>query len=85
MTQREEVAAIGVAIGRDIRVTELSRVDALARFSRFGPAETGKAVVRFLDDAAAGNSPATAAVEQILARPALTFAGWATDHAADFA
>ena len=39
----------------------------------------------FLDDAAAGNSPATDSVEQILGRSALSFDTWATDHAADFA
>jgi hypothetical protein len=33
----------------------------------------------------AGLAPAFDGVEQILGRPALPFAIWATDHAADFA
>ena len=85
ITQREQVAAIGAAIGRDLTVTALTRGDALARFSRFMPAEEAAAVVRFLDDAAAGNSPATDTVAQILGRPAIRFDVWATDHATDFA
>lgn len=85
MTQRDQVAAIGAAIGRDLTVTALTRDDARAHFARFMPAEDAGAVVRFLDDAAAGNSPATGTVEQILGRPALSFQIWATDHAADFA
>lgn len=83
-TQRSQVAAIGAAIGRDIAVTALAREQALVRFSRVMPAEEAEAVVRFLDDAVAGNSPATDTVEQILGRPALRFDRWATDHAADF-
>jgi hypothetical protein len=47
------------------------------------PAPEAGAVVRFLDDAAAGNSPATGTVEQILGRPPLSFDSWATDHATD--
>jgi uncharacterized protein YbjT (DUF2867 family) len=83
--QRDQVGAIGAAIGKDITVTTLIRDDALAQFSRFMPAEQAEAVLRFLDDAAAGNSPATDTVEQILGRPALTFDIWAADHAPDFA
>ncbi|GAA0560008.1 hypothetical protein GCM10010172_48890 [Paractinoplanes ferrugineus] len=48
------------------------------------PAEEADAVLRFLDDAAAGNSAATDAVERILGRPAIAFATWAVEHAADF-
>jgi uncharacterized protein YbjT (DUF2867 family) len=85
MSQRDQVAAIGAAIGKDLTVSPLTRDDALARFSRFMPTEEAEAVLRFFDDAAAGNSPATGAVEQILGRPALSFDTWATDHATDFA
>ena len=84
MSQRDQVAAIGAAIGEDLTVTALTRDDALAQFSRFMPAHEAGAVVSFLDDAAAGNSPATAIVEQILGRPALSFDIWAADHATDF-
>ena len=85
MTQRDQLAAIGAAIGKDVTVRALTHDEALAQFSRFMPAGDAAAVVSFLDDAAAGNSPATGIVEQILGRPALTFDTWATDHATDFA
>jgi uncharacterized protein YbjT (DUF2867 family) len=84
ISQRDQVAAIGAATARDIAVTALTREDALTRYSHFMPAQEAEAVLRFLDDAAAGNSPATSTVARILRRPALPFATWATDHAADF-
>ncbi|MEV5893149.1 hypothetical protein [Nonomuraea fuscirosea] len=48
------------------------------------PGEEAEAVLRFLDDAAAGNSPATSTVEEVLGRPAIGFDRWAADHAAEF-
>jgi len=80
LSQREQVAAIG----RDIVVEELDRAGALALYSRFMPPGEAAAVVRFVDDAAAGNSPATGEVERILGRPATGFDAWAAEHAADF-
>ncbi|MEU8398014.1 hypothetical protein AB0C28_22705 [Nonomuraea sp. NPDC048892] len=84
LTQREQVAAIGRAAGRKIPVIELSKDAALERFSRFMPGEEAEAVLRFLDDAAAGNSPATSTVEEVLGRAAIGFDRWAADHAAEF-
>lgn len=84
MTQRDQVAAIAAATGRNIVVEELSRADALASFSRFMPADEAEAVLQFLDDAADGNSPATDTVERILGRPAIGFDTWVLDHLADF-
>jgi uncharacterized protein YbjT (DUF2867 family) len=84
LSQRDQVAAIATATGREIAVDELTRDDALARFARFMPASEAEAVLQFLDDAAAGNSPATDTVARVLGRPAIPFDAWATDHAADF-
>lgn len=84
LTQREQVAAIGRAAARRIPVIELSRDAALEHFSRFMPGEEAEAVLRFLDDAAAGNSPATSTVEEALRRPATGFDQWAADHAPEF-
>jgi uncharacterized protein YbjT (DUF2867 family) len=84
ITQREQVAAIGQALGVELEVTELSRAQAGERFARFMPAEEAEAVLRFVDDAAAGNSPATSTVLDVLGRPALDFAVWAGDHVNDF-
>jgi uncharacterized protein YbjT (DUF2867 family) len=84
MSQRDQIAAIAAATGKDIAVRALTREGALKQFSRFMPVEEAEAVVQFLDDATAGNSPATDTVEQILGRPAVPFDTWAADHAPDF-
>ena len=84
LSQRDQVAAIAAATGKTIAVNTLTRPDALTRFTRFMPSGQAQAVLRFLDDAAAGNSPATDAVERILGRPAIPFETWAAEHAADF-
>ncbi|MGW3981922.1 NAD(P)H-binding protein [Streptomyces mirabilis] len=84
LSQRDQVAVIAAATGKDIAVTELSRREASAQFSRFMPADEAEAVLQFLDDADAGNSPATDTVTQVTGRPATGFDIWAADHAADF-
>ncbi|MFG1606625.1 SDR family oxidoreductase [Actinoplanes sp. NPDC049265] len=84
LSQRDQIAMIAAAAGRSIDVVTLTRDEAIARFERFMPATEAAAVVRFVDDAAAGNSPATYAVERILGRPPLPFELWAKEHAADF-
>ncbi|WP_433513638.1 NAD(P)H-binding protein [Nonomuraea sp. CA-143628] len=84
ISQRDQVAAIGRAVGREIPVRELSRDAAMRQFSQFMPAGEAEAVLQFLDDAAAGNSPAAPTVEEVLGRSAITFDEWAVDHARDF-
>ncbi|MDM7892229.1 SDR family oxidoreductase [Curtobacterium caseinilyticum] len=84
ISQREQVAAIAAATGKSIEVTELDRAAASAQFARFMPAEEAEAVLQFLDDAAAGNSPATTTIANVLGRPAIGFDEWAADHASDF-
>jgi uncharacterized protein YbjT (DUF2867 family) len=84
ISQRDQVAAIALAIGADITVDELSREAARARFSRSMAPTTAEAVLQFLDVAAAGGSPATDSVEHLLGRPPIGFGAWAVEHAADF-
>ncbi len=84
ISQRDQVAAIAAATGKDITVTELTRDEAAAQFVRFMAAEEAAAVLQFLDDADADNSPATDTVTRVLGRSALGFDVWAADHAAEF-
>jgi uncharacterized protein YbjT (DUF2867 family) len=84
LSQRDQVALIAAAIGKDIPVVELTRAEALTSFTRFMPAAEAEAVLQFLDDADIGNSPATSTVEDVLERPAIGFEVWAADHVADF-
>lgn len=79
------MAAVADAIGAELAVDELDREAARTRLARFVPEHEAEAVLRFLDDAAAGSSPATGTVEQVLGRPATPFRLWAHDHVADFA
>jgi uncharacterized protein YbjT (DUF2867 family) len=78
-TQRAQAGAIGAALGEPVAVRELTGADAL---DRFGP--DARAILSFIDDSAAGNSPATTAVAGVLGRPALDFTAWAAEHVADF-
>lgn len=84
LSQREQVAMIGTAIGEGIQVVELARDEAFAQLARFMPPGEAEAVLQFLDDAAAGHSPATSTVQDVLGRPATDFETWAADHAADY-
>lgn len=85
LTQIEQVAAIGQAIGRALRFEELGRAQALAAMAATLPPGVAE---RLLDYAARSvdHPPAvTDTVQRLLGRPARSFAQWARDHAADFA
>jgi uncharacterized protein YbjT (DUF2867 family) len=85
VTVREQVASIAGALGEPVRLEEVDVDTYRAQLLTQLP---GPIVERFLQ--ARGNVPplpaemATDAVPEILGRPALTFAAWARDHAADF-
>ncbi len=77
LTQERQVELIGEAIGRTLTCEEL-------------PPEEARGIVPdvLLAYLAAGDGrpmPVETAVEDITGRPALTYARWARDHAADFA
>jgi hypothetical protein len=78
------VSTIGLAIGRSLRVEEISADEARREWLPTMPAS----VVNMLLDAwaAAIGQPAflTSAVAEIAGAPARTFLEWATDHAAEF-
>jgi uncharacterized protein YbjT (DUF2867 family) len=74
LTQREQVALIGKAIGREIAVEELPREVA----AQFMP----ESLLDMLAGAEAERWGDTA--EAVTGRPARTFEQWAVDHAADF-
>lgn len=86
LTQHAQVAAIGAAIGRRLHVVEQSRDDAVHGLTElFGDRAYAESAVGYwasLVDAPERVSPD---VGRVLGRPALTFARWAADHAADFA
>jgi uncharacterized protein YbjT (DUF2867 family) len=81
LTQAEQVGIIGDAIGRRLRFVELTPEDARTELSATMPG----AVIDMLMNAwaAAVDRPAwvTDAVNELLGRPARSFADWARDHA----
>ena len=84
LSQRRQVELVGAAIGTELRIEELSAAEARRRFGRSERPETVEAIIQVATAAADGGSPATATVERVLGRPAVPFAQWAYDHAADF-
>ena len=84
LTQREQLATIGRAIGRDLLFDEVSpdtaRREVMATWPEW---VTGMLLSAY---AAAVDRPAfvTSAIEEVTGTPARTFLEWATDHAVDF-
>lgn len=87
VSQAEQVRAIGVATGEEIRFTELTPEQARAQWLRDGlPEEFADWRIELLADSVDGTGalPPTDTFQRITGRPPRTFAQWALDHAADF-
>ncbi|GGW84664.1 NAD(P)H-binding protein [Streptomyces lomondensis] len=84
ITNAGQVAAIGRALGRDLRFTELPPDEAGPElFPHVPPAMLQDLLKTFA--ATVGQPPEiTGTVQEITGRPARPFAAWAADHAADF-
>jgi uncharacterized protein YbjT (DUF2867 family) len=88
LTQIEQIGLIGQAIGREIAFEDITGDDARAELhQRFGSAATPEIVetrigyyLQYLD----GPYEVDRTVEEVIGRPARTFAEWALDHKADF-
>ncbi|MFI8423528.1 NmrA family NAD(P)-binding protein [Streptomyces sp. NPDC085479] len=85
ITQEQQVALIGEAIGRPVRFEEISLEEAAEQMASAGyPAELVEAVLpaqaKLLDDP----EPVNNEVERITGTPARSFRQWALDHASDF-
>lgn len=85
LTQFEQISLIGRAVGRPLRIEEISPDEARREFAA---ASWSPSVVNMLLDAwaAAIGSAAfvTSTFEEITGKPAMTFQQWAVDHAAEF-
>jgi uncharacterized protein YbjT (DUF2867 family) len=87
VSQAEQVAAIGAAIGVQVRFEELDPAEARTRWLRDGfDAETADWMIELLADAVDGTGalPPTDTYLRVTGRPPRTFAEWANDHVADF-
>ncbi|MDX6313285.1 MAG: hypothetical protein QOF44_2749 [Streptomyces sp.] len=81
LTHAEQIAAIGTAVGRELRFEEITPAQAAEAMGPYAPAE-----VLLADWAEHLHRPAPSSgvVEAVTGRPARTFAQWAADHATDF-
>jgi uncharacterized protein YbjT (DUF2867 family) len=84
ISDRRQVELVGQAIGRTLRVEELSPDQAREHYGRFTDPATVEAILQFQAAAMDGGSPRTQTVPRVLGRPGLSFEQWARDHAQDF-
>jgi len=85
LTQAEQIRTIARAIGKDMRVEALTDAEARQAMLDLGAdpilAESSVAYWASLVD---NPEPVTTTVAELTGRPALTFAEWAAEHAAEF-
>ncbi|QKW07878.1 NmrA family NAD(P)-binding protein [Streptomyces sp. NA04227] len=85
ITQEQQVALIGEAIGRPVRFEEITLDEAAEQMKAAGyPAELVEAVLPAQAGMIGNPEPVNEEVERITGSPARSFQEWAVDHAADF-
>ncbi len=85
LTQREKVRLIGEAIGKELSFEELPPERLRQAMLAQGlPEDVPDRLLGSLADYARQPGPSSNTMEQVLNRPALTFAEWAAEHAAAF-
>ncbi|WP_406088637.1 SDR family oxidoreductase [Kitasatospora purpeofusca] len=85
VTQEQQVALIGEAVGRPLRFEEIAPAEAAERMRAAGwPAELVAAVLPAQAAMLDHPEPVNDVVERITGIPARSFREWAVDHAADF-
>ena len=84
LSQVEQLAAIGAALGRPLRFEALAPDDAVRELSDEFPPGLAEAIVAGQGAFVETPEAMTREVEALTGRPARTFAEWARDHTADF-
>jgi uncharacterized protein YbjT (DUF2867 family) len=85
LSQRDRVRLIGEATGRELTWEEISPQQVRqAMIAQGVPEDIPERLLGSLASYAQQPGPSSDTVEQVLGRPALTFAQWAADHAAAF-
>jgi uncharacterized protein YbjT (DUF2867 family) len=85
LNQFEKVRLLGAALGRELSFVELPAGQVRRAMLAQGlPEEVPARLLGSLADYADRPGPTTTTVEELLGRPALTFADWARDNAATF-
>lgn len=84
VTTREQIHAVGRAVGRELRFEEIAPAEVPADMFPHVAPEMLPALLRALGDSVGTEPDLTTAVRDVTGRPARTFARWAEDHADDF-
>jgi len=85
LSQRDKVRLIGEAIGREVLWEEISPQQVREAMLAQGlPVEIPDRLLGYLASRVGQPGPSSTDVEQVLGRPALTFAQWAAEHAVAF-
>jgi uncharacterized protein YbjT (DUF2867 family) len=84
LTRRELTALIGQALGREIPLMQVGRDEAVAVLEASMGENAAWYVDTVLAGSAAGATEPTRLVEDLIGRPATTFAQWARQHVDDF-
>lgn len=84
LTQAEEVALIGEAIGRPTRLEEISEEEFKQAVADRMPSGFADQMLSYWRASVGTTPPVLSTVEDVTGRPARTFGQWARDHAADF-
>src|SRR6266487_2059172 len=85
LSQRDKVRIIGEAIGREVLWEEISpKLVREAMLAQGLPVEIPDRLLGYLASRVGQPGLSSTDVEQVLGRPALTFAEWAAEHAAAF-
>ena len=85
LTQAEQVAAIGRALGRPLRVEETPYDEAFKELTAAGvPESYARGILEAHAEMAAHPVPSTEAFADLMGRAPRTYGQWAADHAADF-
>lgn len=84
VTNAGQVAALGRALGRDLRFVEIPPHEAGPDLFPHVPHDMLRSFLKTIGDLVGTEPEITTTVEQVTGRPARTFPEWAEDHAADF-
>jgi uncharacterized protein YbjT (DUF2867 family) len=84
ITQIEQVRALSVALGRDLRFEELTPEQARSLWSSFMPAADIDVELMVLEESVNKPTKVRKTFEQVTGHPGRTYAQWTADHAQDF-
>ncbi|MQY06889.1 NAD(P)H-binding protein [Actinomadura macrotermitis] len=85
LTQAEQVAVLGAALGRPLSFEELDPAPVREQMGRFMDPDFVNALFDLMAATAGKPAQVTTVVERLTGHPARSYAEWARDHVADFA